>query len=66
MDSASWVKTESLSEEQEQELEVSSQDGEYCSNGVDRSRYYKGSRCNNLFQFQIPMRLRTLVERCYH
>lgn len=37
MDKASWVKTESLSEEQE--LDVSSHDGEYCSKGVDRSKY---------------------------
>lgn len=42
MDKASWVKTESLSDEQE--LEVSSHDGEYCSKGVDRSRYCMGTR----------------------
>lgn len=37
VDKASWVKTESLSEEQE--LDVSSHDGEYCSKGVDKSKY---------------------------
>ena len=36
------MNTESLSEELEQELEVSSQDGEYCSKGVDRSKYWRG------------------------
>lgn len=40
VDAASWVKTESLPDEQE--LAESSQDGEYCSNGVDRSRYCRG------------------------
>lgn len=38
-DKASWVKTESLSEKQE--LDVSSHDGEYCSKGVDRSKYWE-------------------------
>lgn len=48
MDKASWVKTESLSDEQE--LEVSSQDGEYCSKGVDRSRYCRGRKYSGIRQ----------------
>lgn len=45
VDKASWVKTESLSEEQE--LDVSSHDGEYCSKGVDRSKYWGERKFRN-------------------
>lgn len=38
MGRGSWVKTESS---EEQVLVVSSQDGEYCSKGIDRSRYWR-------------------------